>query len=98
MPEYDGNHKIVYSLREEPVAHYDSRISGDPSQRRLNIVFFAPFSSNKIYFQVLLPALPVLILFYNIDIADIDQKASELVLPSYSKVNCNVELIPITLK
>lgn len=29
LPEYDGNHRIVYSLREEIVPHYDSHITGD---------------------------------------------------------------------
>ena len=29
LPEYEGNHKIVYSLREEIVPHYDSHITGD---------------------------------------------------------------------
>ena len=29
LPEYEGNHKIVYTLREEIVPHYDSHITGD---------------------------------------------------------------------
>jgi LPXTG-motif cell wall-anchored protein len=30
LPKYDGDHQIEYSVREEPVARYDSRITGDP--------------------------------------------------------------------
>lgn len=30
LPEYEGDHKIVYTVKEEPLSNYDSRVSGDP--------------------------------------------------------------------
>ena len=31
LPEYDGDHKIEYSVKEEAVSNYDSSVSGDPA-------------------------------------------------------------------